>query len=145
MMRKKIGMIWFCCFFAIMSFSTFSAENKKVEELNMRSVFTYGEVLGKEYQMISPFSKEITIGFDIRGRVYGYTSLNRFWGSSTLQAGKIEVKDIHKTENKGTQPQRIEEVKYLTVLKDTEKAYFEGENLVLETPFKEKLIFRRIK
>ena len=56
----------------------------------------------------------------------------------------MKVGEVFTTENKGVQEQRILQVKYLTILKDVESIHFEGENLVLTTPFQEKLVFQPI-
>ncbi|HEY4533458.1 MAG TPA: META domain-containing protein [Fusobacterium sp.] len=142
-MRKKWTMIM-VLLFSLCSIYSMAAE--PIKEVEKTIVLSYRELLGREYKMISPFGgNKITLGFDIRNRIYGYTGLNRFWGQAQLENGKMKVGDVFTTEHKGVQEQRILQVKYLTILKDVDSIYFEGENLVLSTPFQEKLIFQRIK
>ena len=142
-MRKKWTMIM-VLLFSLCSIYSMAAE--PIKEVEKSIVLSYRELLGREYKMISPFGgNKITLGFDIRNRIYGYTGLNRFWGQAQLENGKMKVGDVFTTEHKGVQEQRILQVKYLTILKDVDSIYFEGENLVLSTPFQEKLIFQRIK
>lgn len=145
MMRKKIIYVC-CCFLLLFSLPAMAAE--KVKEVNTVVISSYEEVLGREYQMTAPFTGNLTLGFDVRGRIYGSTGLNRFWGEAGVQNGKIKISDVYTTENKGVQEQRILQVKYLTLLKDAESIHLEGvegETLVLTTPFQEKLIFTRIR
>lgn len=142
-MGKK-WMIIMVLLFSLCSIQSIAAE--PVKEVEKTVVLSYQELLGREYKMISPFGgNKITLGFDIRNRIYGYTGLNRFWGQAQLENGKLKVEEVFTTEHKGVQEQRILQVKYLTLLKDSDSIYFEGENLVLSTPFQEKLIFQRIK
>ncbi len=142
-MGKKWMMIM-VLLFSLCSIHSIAAE--PVKEVEKTVVLSYQELLGREYKMISPFGgNKITLGFDIRNRIYGYTGLNRFWGQAQLENGKLKVGEVFATEHKGVQEQRILQVKYLTLLKDSDSIYFEGENLVLSTPFQEKLIFQRIK
>lgn len=142
-MGKK-WMIIMVLLFSLCSIHSIAA--KPVKEVEKTVVLSYQELLGREYKMISPFGgNKITLGFDIRNRIYGYTGLNRFWGQAQLENGKLKVGEVFTTEHKGVQEQRILQVKYLTLLKDSDSIYFEGENLVLSTPFQEKLIFQRIK
>lgn len=144
MSRKKLSL----CFLLLMLFSMpalAEKETKEVKEINAMVVLSYGEMIGKEYQMVSPFAGKLTLGFDVHNRIYGYTGLNRFWGQADIQNGKLKVRNVYTTENKGIQEQRILQVKYLTLLKDSASIHFEGETLVLTTPFNEKLIFTQIK
>jgi len=142
-MKKKYIVI-LTLLFVFFQMNTLAAEPLK--EIEKTLILSYQELVGKEYKMISPFGgNRITLGFDIRNRIYGYTGLNRFWGQAQLENGKMKVGDVFTTEHKGVQEQRILQVKYLTILKDVESIHVEGENLVLTTPFQEKLIFQRIK
>lgn len=64
--------------FSLCSIHSIAAE--PVKEVEKTVVLSYQELLGREYKMISPFGgNKITLGFDIRNRIYGYTGLNRFW------------------------------------------------------------------
>lgn len=140
MNKKKITLY----FFLVLLFSVPMMAAEAVKEANVVVVASYGDMIGKEYQMTSPFTGKLILGFDVHNRIYGYTGLNRFWGEGEIQNGKIKIKDVYTTENQGVQEQRILQVKYLTLLKDAESIHFEGENLVLTTPFKEKLIFKKL-
>ncbi|EFS21074.1 META domain protein [Fusobacterium gonidiaformans 3-1-5R] len=141
-MRKKI-MILMVLMFSVLSLQSMAAQ--PIKEVEKTIVLAYQDLVGKEYKMISPFGgNKITLGFDVQNRIYGYTGLNRFWGQAEIENGKVKVGEVFTTENKGVQEQRILQVKYLTILKDVESIHFEGENLVLTTPFQEKLVFQPI-
>lgn len=143
MNRKKIAIYFLWMMFFSMPMMA-AKDTKEVKEVNVVVVLSYQDMIGKEYQMTSPFAGKLTLGFDVHNRIYGYTGLNHFWGQADIQNGTLKVRDVYTTENKGVQEQRILQVKYLTLLKDSTKIHFEGENLVLTTPFNEKLIFTRI-
>lgn len=147
MIQKRIKK-FFLLTSILLAFSVLAkAEEAKVQELNQVVITQYGELQGKEFKMTSPHTGVgITLGFDIRGRVYGSTGLNRFWGEAQIQNGKVKFDKLESTaHNKGSQEQRITEVKYLTVLKDINSVVLKGEELILSTPFDEKLIFQRVR
>ena len=99
-----------------MSMPSMSAVKDKVVSAVVRNYVK--ELDGREFKMTSEgYNKNVTIGFK-ENRVFGYSGINRYFGTYQISGDKIKFSDFGVTKMAGKEEDMIQELKYLTNLKD---------------------------
>ena len=112
-----------------MSMPSMSALKDKVVSAVVRNYVK--ELDGREFKMTSEgYNKNVTIGFK-ENRVFGYSGINRYFGTYQISGDKIKFSDFGVTKMGGKEEDMIQELKYLTNLKDNENIKLEGDILTL--------------
>ena len=91
---------------------------------------------GKEFVLKNAFDElNITIGFT-KNYIYGYNNRDKYFSAYTINDDKILIKDIKTESNEETAN------KYINLLGSISKISLEGDELILTTKDKEKLIYK---
>lgn len=100
------------------------------------------EVSDKEYELANLFAGQgLTLGFDIEGRIFGYSGLNRFFGKAEIENGNMKVSALASTRMGGSREAMIREDQYLSLLQSMTKIQEENGQLILSNDKGEQLIF----
>ena len=106
-----------------MSMPSMSAVKDKVVSAVVRNYVK--ELDGREFKMTSEgYNKNVTIGFK-ENRVFGYSGINRYFGTYQISGDKIKFSDFGVTKMGGKEEDMIQE------LKDNENIKLEGDILTL--------------
>lgn len=89
------------------------------------------DLVGKKFIIEDEkFNSKITLGFS-EDRVYGFTGVNRYFGLYKLIDNKLIIDTIGSTKMAGSNSEIIEEVKFLTLIKDNKKVTLKDNYLIL--------------
>lgn len=103
------------------------------------------ELDGREFKMTSEgYSKNVTIGFK-ENRVFGNSGINRYFGSYEISGDKIKFSAFGVTKMAGRQEDMIQELKYLTNLKENQNIKLEGDILTLTSEQGFTMVFKDVK
>ncbi len=144
-MKKSVFLICLLALTACSSISGVSnldlseATNEKIMLINKSDLIDREFIIEED-----SFNSKITIGFS-KERVYGSSGINRYFGIYNLVDNKLVITTMGSTMMAGKESAMIEEVKYLTLLKDNKEIKLEGNNLILTSNEGIKIKFRDMK
>ena len=81
-----------------------------------------------------PFEKAPFLEFNIKGRIAGFASVNRFFGNIKIDAdGNVKISPLGSTRMAGPPELMNQEMEFLSIMQKTAKLYTTGNDLHAET------------
>ena len=97
---------------------------------------------GREFTIVTDgYNKKTSIGFD-GNRVYGFSGINRYFGTYQISGGKFVFGEFGLTRMGSTEKEMTQELKFLDILKNNKSINLSGDTLTLISTEGIELIFR---
>ena len=97
---------------------------------------------GREFIIVTEgYNSKTSIGFK-GDRVYGFSGINRYFGTYQISGGKFIFGEFGLTTLPGTQEAMTQELKFLDILKNNKSVKLSGDTLTLTSTEEIELVFK---
>lgn len=104
------------------------------------------DVAGTTYTLANMYQGEgLTFGINYQGKIYGWSGMNRFFGTATIKDGHIKIEKLLTTRMGGETQDFIREEVYLKALKSMTNIKLVDGNLIMSNPEGKELVFSEVK